>query len=65
MGVTLTDYRKTVEDEILSIVTNWRQVKKDLLYKFLHCEGCRIEGIDYKIEQALRAEVKEQNNIIG
>lgn len=62
MGVTLTDYRTGLENDILATVSSWRQVKKDILYRFLYCEGCRIEGIDYKIEQALRAEVKEQNS---
>ena len=63
--VTLVEYKTKLENEILELVSNWRPVKRHILYKYLHYDGCRIEGIDHKIEQALRAEVKEQNNTIG
>jgi hypothetical protein len=54
------DYRKEIEDEILPKVNCWRPVQRDIVYLLLYNLGHRIDGIDYRIEQAARAELKAQ-----
>jgi len=49
---------KTESD--IEYVLNWSPLKLCLLYKSLYNSGFRTDGLDFRIDALLRAEVKEE-----
>ena len=57
--MTSLDLLKKTESDIEHVL-QWTPLKLSLLYKSLYFLGYRTEGLDYKIDALLKAELKEQ-----
>ena len=57
--MTALELRIKTESEIEHVL-NWSPLKLSLLYKSLYNSGYRTDGLDFRIDVLLRAEIKEE-----
>ena len=55
--MTILELRKQIEDKVNPIL-DWTPAEKLTAYKALHNSGCRMDGIDYRIDHLLMTESK-------
>lgn len=55
--MTIIELRTKKESDI-EYVLNWEPVKQMIIYKALYAMGQRMDGIEIRIDEALRQEIK-------
>ena len=58
-GKTLIEMRIMREEEVRVVIEDWPQAKLLIAYKYLRARGLGMDNIDNKIDDALRAEIKQ------
>ena len=60
-GLNLVELKKLREEEVRVVIEDWSPAKKLITFQYLKASGLSTENIEYKIDNALRVEIKEGN----
>ncbi len=63
MSSALDEFKKPIEDWAGAVVEGKPMENLLILYKLLHALGCRIDGIDFEIDQLCVAAMKKANTL--
>ncbi len=63
MSSALDEFKKPIEDWAGAVVEGKPMENLLILYKLLYALGCRIDGIDFEIDQLCVAAMKKANTL--
>lgn len=62
MTIAFDDYARQRWDSVAATLNTMSEITKDMTYYILNREGRRMEGMEVKLDNAIRKEWKAQNN---